>query len=82
MAQSLIDPNDTLPRQNEKLLKIVDTLMRRAEQGPDTSGMAYAQFERAVMLEEEVRARTLDLEHALDLLNASNAQLATANAEA
>ncbi|MCP4820772.1 MAG: response regulator, partial [Shimia sp.] len=46
------------------------------------SGMAYAQFERAVMLEEEVRARTLDLEHALDLLNASNAQLATANAEA
>lgn len=82
MAQSLINPTDTLSRQNEKLLKIVDTLMRRAEQGPDTSGMAYAQFERAVMLEEEVRARTRELEHALDLLNTSNAQLATANAQA
>ncbi|MGR3636272.1 MAG: PAS-domain containing protein [Shimia sp.] len=82
MANSLINPTDTLVRQNEKLLTIVDTLMRRAEQGPDTSGMAYAQFERAVMLEEEVRARTRDLEHALDLLNSSNAQLATANAEA
>ncbi|TCL10260.1 hypothetical protein BXY66_2329 [Shimia isoporae] len=82
MAQSLINPTDTLARQNEKLLKIVDTLMRRAEQGPDTAGVAYAQFERAVMLEEEVRARTRELEHALDLLNSSNAQLATANAEA
>ncbi|MGR3714067.1 MAG: PAS-domain containing protein [Shimia sp.] len=82
MAQSLINPTDTLSRQNEKLLKIVDTLMRRAEQGPDTSGMAYAQFERAVMLEGEVRTRTLELEHALDLLNSSNAQLATANAAA
>ncbi|SFL35257.1 hybrid sensor histidine kinase/response regulator [Shimia haliotis] len=82
MAQSLINPTDTLARQNEKLLKIVDTLMRRAEQGPDTSGMAYAQFERAVMLEEEVRSRTRELEHALDLLNSSNAQLATANAQA
>lgn len=81
-ATSLINPSDPLDRQNAKLLKIVDTLMRRAEASPDTTGVAYAQFERAVMLEEEVRARTRELEHALDLLNTSNASLAQANAEA
>ena len=80
--QSLINPADSLERQNEKLLTIVDTLMRRAEASPDSSGVAYAQFERAVMLEEEVRARTLELERALDLLNTSNASLAQANAAA
>jgi signal transduction histidine kinase/ActR/RegA family two-component response regulator len=79
---SLLDPKDSLERQNQKLLTIVETLMRRAEAKPDTTGVAYAQFERAVMLEEEVRARTRDLEHALDLLNTSNASLAKANAEA
>ncbi|MFY0618292.1 PAS-domain containing protein [Shimia sp.] len=82
MSDALINPADTLERQNAKLLKVVDTLMRRAEASPDTTGVAYAQFERAVMLEEEVRARTRELEHALDLLNTSNASLAQANAGA
>ncbi len=81
MLNGLIDPQDSLERQNEKLLKITETLMRRVEQGTDSSGLAYAQFERAVMLEEEVRARTRELERALDLLNVSNARLALANAE-
>ncbi len=79
---TLINPKDSLERQNQKLLKIVDTLMRRAEASPDTTGVAYAQFERAVMLEAEVQTRTRELEHALDLLNTSNASLAQANAEA
>ena len=81
MAHELIDPADSLERQNEKLLKIVETLMRRVEQSTEASGAAYAQFQRAVMLEEEVRARTKELECALDLLNESNARLATANSE-
>lgn len=81
MSRSLIDPNDTLERQNAKLLKIVDTLMRRAEQNTANDGVAYVQFERAALLEEEVRLRTHDLERTLDLLNLSNAQLAHANAE-
>jgi signal transduction histidine kinase/CheY-like chemotaxis protein len=79
MDHSLIDPRDSLQRQNEKLLKIADTLMRRVEQDTDAAGLAYAQFERAVMLEQQVRTRTRDLERALDLLNQSNAQLAVAN---
>ncbi|APG47601.1 PAS-domain containing protein [Phaeobacter porticola] len=81
MTQGLIDPNDTLERQNEKLLKIAATLMRRVEQDTDASGLAYAQFERAVLLEEEIRTRTRDLERTLDLLNLSNARLAEANRE-
>ena len=81
MVHELIDPADSLERQNEKLLKIIETLMRRVEQSTEASGAAYAQFQRAVMLEEEVRARTKDLECALDLLNESNARLATANSE-
>ena len=81
MRHDLINPNDSLERQNEKLLKIVTTLMRRVEKGVDASGVAYAQFQRAVMLEDEVRSRTHDLERALDLLSESNASLAKANAE-
>lgn len=82
MPQSLINPADSLTRQNQKLLTIVQSLMRRSEQSPDTTGVAYAQFERTVMLQEEVRTRTLELERALDLLNTSNASLALATAEA
>ncbi|MFD3190890.1 PAS-domain containing protein [Sedimentitalea sp. HM32M-2] len=81
MARELIDPRDSLERQNEKLLKITSTLMRRVEQSSESTGVAYAQFQRAVMLEEEVRLRTRELERALDLLNVSNAKLARANAE-
>lgn len=81
MVHELIDPNDTLERQNQKLLKITATLMRRVEQSTEASGAAYAQFQRAVMLEEEVRVRTKELECALDLLNESNARLAQANME-
>ncbi|MBC2835417.1 PAS-domain containing protein [Gemmobacter straminiformis] len=55
--------------------------MRRVEQITDDSGAAYAQFQRAAMLEDQVRERTRDLERALDLLNESNAQLAQANRE-
>ena len=81
MTHSLINPEDSLERQNEKLLQISEVLMRRVEQDTDKSGAAYALFERAALLEDQVRQRTQDLEHALDLLNDSNARLAQANRE-
>lgn len=80
MSHTLINPSDSLLRQNEKLLKIAETLMRRVEQSPSETGLAYAQFERAALLEEEVRNRTLDLEQALDQLNLTHNKLAQANA--
>ncbi len=80
-SQTLIDPNDPIERQREKLLEICNALMQRVEQNHDDRSDAYTQFQRAVLLEEQVRERTRDLEHALDLLNESNARLATANLE-
>lgn len=43
---------------------------------------AFAQFERAALLEARVRQRTTDLERALDLLNTSNAELSAAKRDA
>lgn len=78
----LIDPSDSLERQNQKLLQITEALMRKVEQSPDQTGLAYAQFERAALLEEQVRQRTTDLERTLDLLHESNARFALARQEA
>ena len=79
VPSALVNPADAPERQIEKLVKINAALMKRVEQTTDDSGAAYAQFQRAAMLEEEVRNRTRDLERALDLLNVSNASLAKAN---
>lgn len=81
MIETLINPQDSPERQTEKLLTIAAVLMRRVEQITDDSGAAYAQFQRAAMLEDQVSERTRDLERALDLLNTSNARLAEANRE-
>ncbi|MDA3859027.1 MAG: PAS-domain containing protein [Roseovarius sp.] len=82
MTHALIDPSDPLERQNRKLMKIIEVLMRRVEQTTDDGGVAYAHFERAVMLEDQITDRTRDLERALNLLNESNAQLAAATRKA
>ncbi|MDZ7907608.1 MAG: PAS-domain containing protein [Gemmobacter sp.] len=81
MIETLINPADSAERRAEKLLAIAEVLMRRVEQVTDDSGAAYAQFQRAAMLEDQVRSRTRDLERALDLLNESNGRLAEANRE-
>lgn len=82
MTYTLVNPADPPERQAEKLREIVEVLMRRVEQATDASGAAYAQFQRAALLEEQVRDRTRDLERALDLLNDSNARLERANRDA
>ena len=82
MASNLVDPDEPLEVQKARLLTIADALMKRVEQDMDGVGEAYAQFERAVVLEDQVKQRTSELEHALDLLNQSNAQLAQASRDA
>ncbi|MBL9055869.1 MAG: hypothetical protein JNJ84_06280, partial [Rhodobacteraceae bacterium] len=70
MIESLINPADPPERRQEKLLEIIRVLMRRVEQITDDGGAAYAQFQRAALLEDQVRERTRDLISTLDLLNA------------
>ncbi len=54
-AAALLDPRDPPERQNEKLRRICEALMRRVEQPGDDRGAAYGQFQRAVLLEDQVR---------------------------
>ena len=84
MSEALLNPADSLERQRDKLLIIAGALMRREEAATDDAGAAYAQFQRAALLEDEVRDRTRDLQAALQALNDSNARLeqATRAAEA
>jgi PAS domain-containing protein len=77
-VNSLVDTTRPLDEQNAKLMKIVTALMARVEQDTDQSEAVYAQFERAVVLEDQVRARTSELETAMSLLNAANVSLETA----
>ncbi|MBT9386439.1 PAS-domain containing protein [Pseudooceanicola sp. CBS1P-1] len=81
-ARDLLNPADPPQAQVDKLLSIAEALMYRVEQVNAPSGTAFAQFQRAALLEQEVRARTAELERALDLLNQSNARLAAASHEA
>lgn len=79
LTGNLVSDEDDAERRVAKLIKISEALMRRVEQATDDSGAAYAHFEKAVMLESQVRDRTRDLERTLQLLNESNARLARAN---
>ncbi|WP_428515016.1 PAS-domain containing protein [Roseovarius sp.] len=81
MFDNLVDPREPLEVQFERLRAISAVLMRRVESHADRDGAAYAQFERAVVLEDQVRSRTQELERALDLLNESNERLSAANNE-
>lgn len=78
---NLVDPSEPADIQIARLKKISHVLMRRVETQTDRDGDAYSQFERAVVLEDQVRRRTGELERALRLLNESNARLSAANAE-
>ena len=73
MTEIYLDPQDDIERRNEKLTKIVSSLMRRVEQAMDDSGEAYQHFQRSLMLEEQVRERTLALEDAVDIAERANA---------
>jgi signal transduction histidine kinase/CheY-like chemotaxis protein len=69
-----------LERENAKLRKIRDVLVRRVERSMDLQGSEFALFERATLLEAEVRRRTELLEQALAELRHSNRALGEAKA--
>lgn len=71
-----------LERENAKLRKIRDVLVRRVERSMDLQGSEFALFERATLLEAEVRKRTAQLEQALAELKRSHEALGEAKAQA
>lgn len=78
MNEALLNPQDSIERQRDKLLSIATSLMRRVEQADSDFSAGYAHFQHAVQLEDQVRARTRDLEETLELLNRSNTELSEA----
>lgn len=76
------DPADTLERENEKLRRITAVLMSRMEQEAAQSAPGYGSFQLAAALEDQVRARTKDLDEALRMLSISNARITAARREA
>jgi signal transduction histidine kinase len=71
-----------LERENAKLRTIRDVLVRRVERSMDLQGSEFALFERATLLEAEVRKRTAQLEQVLAELRAGNRSLEEAKAQA
>ena len=78
----MADDRDAPEEQVRKLRKINNALMARVERASDISGSAFALFQTAISLENEVRSRTQDLQNALTELSQSNASLEQARDEA
>ncbi|MEZ5536364.1 MAG: PAS-domain containing protein [Thiolinea sp.] len=81
LLNSLLNTEDDLQRENEKLKRIVSKLMARVERSTNDRSPGYIHFERVIALEEQIRLRTQHLQETLDLLNTTNSQLAAANRE-
>ncbi|PWC87019.1 histidine kinase [Azospirillum sp. TSH100] len=77
----ILDPADRiaeLERENAKLQRINKVLMDRVERSMDFQGGAFSLFQTAIVLEQKIRERTLELERALHKLEDSNRDLARA----
>ncbi|MDR6772044.1 NahK/ErcS family hybrid sensor histidine kinase/response regulator [Azospirillum sp. BE72] len=81
LTAGTIDPAERiaeLERENAKLQRINKVLMDRVERSMDFQGGAFSLFQTAIVLEQKIRERTLELERALHKLEDSNRDLARA----
>ncbi|WP_207100576.1 hybrid sensor histidine kinase/response regulator [Paracoccus shandongensis] len=78
----MLRDDDTPERQVEKLRRINQVLIDRIDRLEESRGSAWSMFQAAVALEQEVMARTRDLERALADLSQRNRELAVARASA
>ncbi|MCQ0093093.1 hybrid sensor histidine kinase/response regulator [Roseovarius sp. M141] len=74
----MIDRNQPLEIQVEKQARIIDALILRANRAHDFGDSAYALFQSAVSLQDEVWEKSKDLELALDTLGKASVELETA----
>lgn len=76
-------PGDDPPERREaKLTRIVEVMMDRIDRLEESRGSAWSMFQAAMVLEQEVTARTRELEQALADLSQRNRELAAARAAA
>lgn len=73
---------EDLEQEVTRLTKINDALMKRVERSIDYHGNSFSLFQTAILLENQVRDRTEELNNALSNLEQSNAALTNANEEA
>lgn len=76
--QERTDGEAELRRQVAKLSEINRALMQRVEHSLDMQGNAYQLFQTAILLDQKVRDRTRELEHALKAVEQSNLELSEA----
>ena len=69
---------EALRRSVAKLTEINRALMSRVEHSLDMQGNAYQLFQTAILLDQKVRDRTRELEHALQAVEQSNLELSEA----
>ncbi|AGT10418.1 ATP-binding response regulator [Paracoccus aminophilus] len=79
---SFVRDSDSPDRQVEKLARISDVLIERIDRMEEMRGSAWSMFQAAVALEQEIDARTRDLERAMADLSERNRELAIARAAA
>lgn len=72
---------EELEEQVTRLSKINDALMKRVERSIDYHGNSFSLFQTAILLENQVRDRTEELNNALSNLEQSNTALTVANEE-
>lgn len=78
----LVRSDDSPERRVEKLSRIADVLIERIDRLEDSRGSAWSMFQAAMALEQEVEARTRQLERAMADLSERNRELAVARAAA
>ena len=78
----MLRDDDSPQRKIDKLLRINAVLIERIDRLEETRGPAWSTFQAAVALEQEVLARTRQLEKAMADLSQRNRELAVARASA
>lgn len=76
------ESNELLHSRIDQLEKINQALIRRVERSMDQQANSYSLFQSAILLEDQVRARTIELRRALEELETSNAHLSRAKEQA
>jgi len=79
--EDLIAQRDSLLKENEKLTKINQVLMRRVELGWGNHSDAYQSFENAALLADRVKEGTQKLNQTLGRLQAANLEISRAQEE-